>query len=592
MAENTQRSRGRPQGYKFDRGGQPTEFGPFVGIVVNNVDSVRSGRLQVVIAEFADRDKGGATVLTDKNLWRTVSYCPPFYGATPKGGTGGTGTYLDGNQQSYGMWFTPPDLGTQVLCFFVGGDPNQGYYVGCIPEPGINHMIPAIGSVVASRAVTQNNNQATYFAGSPLLPVTEINNSIKNPETNENPRFFDAAKPVHSYVAATLFQQGLSADPVRGSIGSTSQRESPSNCYGISTPGRPIYQGGLGGGPGGDTSALSQLDGQTLANLRVIGRRGGHTMVMDDGNISGNDNLIRIRTSKGHQITMSDDGNCFYICHANGQSWIELGQEGTLDVFTTNSVNLRSQGTINLHADEDINMYAGKKINIKSKEGTAIQSDGDLNVACKKNLTLFASTQLGVKSNGTLALKGKLASLDATGPLALKGLPISLNGIPGLPITTPKGITKTLMPDTEFNSSTGWTVSATGLESICTRAPTHEPYPYHNQGVPVNVSLEEGQTSPTPFAPDVPDGVSITKIADIPLTASTGLTNLNATTTNTNTRPTLADQNAARQELQTTQREYEALRDQFGRNDSRTEAAFIRYQEALARAQKLAGTSF
>ena len=86
--------------------------------------------------------------------------------------------------------------------------------------------------------------------------------------------------------------------------------------------------------------------------------------------------------------------------------------------------------------------------------------------------------------------------------------------------------------------------------------------------------------------------MSITKIADIPLTASTGLTNLNATPTNTNTRPTLADQNAARQELQTTQREYEALRDQFGRNDPRTEAAFIRYQEALARAQKLAGTSF
>jgi hypothetical protein len=208
---------------------------------------------------------------------------------------------------------------------------------------------------------------------------------------------------------------------------------------------------------------------------------------------------------------MSDDGNCFYICHANGQTWIELGQEGTVDVFSTNSVNVRTQGTINLHADEDINMYAGKKINIKSLEGTAIQSDGNLNVACKKNLTLFASSQIGVKSNGTLALKGKLASLEATGPLALKGLPINLNGAPGLPITTPRGITKTLMPDTEFNSSTGWTVSATGLESIVTRAPTHEPYPYHNQGVPVSVNLEEGQTAPPPDSPELPDDWSITK---------------------------------------------------------------------------------
>jgi hypothetical protein len=208
---------------------------------------------------------------------------------------------------------------------------------------------------------------------------------------------------------------------------------------------------------------------------------------------------------------MSDDGNCFYITHANGQTWIELGQEGTVDVFATNSVNVRTQGTINLHADEDINMYAGKQINLKSVEGTSIQSDGDLNVACKKTLTLFATTQIGVKSNGALALKGKLASLEATGPLSLKGLPVNLNGAPGLPIATPRGITKTLMPDSEFNTSAGWTVKATGLESIVTRAPTHEPYPYHNQGVPVKVNLEEGQTTPPPDSPVLADDWSITK---------------------------------------------------------------------------------
>jgi hypothetical protein len=129
----------------------------------------------------------------------------------------------------------------------------------------------------------------------------------------------------------------------------------------MSTPGRPVYQGGLGGGVNGDQDALKELNQETLADLKVIGRRGGHTFVMDDGTLTGNDSLVRIRTSKGHQITMSDDGNCFYITHANGQTWIELGQEGTVDVFATNSVNVRTQGTINLHADQDINMFAGKK---------------------------------------------------------------------------------------------------------------------------------------------------------------------------------------------------------------------------------------
>ena len=503
--ENIERSKGQPKSYKFDRGGSPTEFGPFIGQVTNNIDPTRQGRLQVYIEQFAGPNK------TDKSLWRTVNYCPPFYGATPKGGSAGTGTYLQGNQQSYGMWFTPPDIGTSVICFFVAGDPNQGYYLGCIPEQGINHMIPAIGSVPKSLANTQNTNQSTYFSNSSLLPVTEINNAPTNTQTVENPKFFDQPKPVHSYVAAALFQQGLIDDSVRGTIGSSSQRESPSNCYGISTPGRAIYQGGVGAGAGGESQTATELNGKTAADVKVIGRRGGHTFVMDDGNLDGNDNLIRIRTAKGHQITMSDDGNCLYITHANGQVWLEFGQEGTLDLYTTNSINLRSEGTINLHADKDINMYAGGNLNLKSVSGTAIQSDGSLNLGSKKDLVLFGSTQIGVKSNGTLALKGQQGSFEASGSLNLIGQPIGLNSGSGLPVDTPKGITGTVMPDVNFNSSTGWTVSADQLQSIVTRAPTHEPYPYHNQGVPVSVSLSQGQPTPPPGAPAVPDGVSITK---------------------------------------------------------------------------------
>lgn len=504
--ENIERSRGQPRNYKFDRGGSPTEFGPFIGRVTNNIDPTRQGRLQVYIEQFAGPNP------EDPSLWRTVSYCPPFYGATPKGGSAGVGTYLGGNQQSYGMWFTPPDIGVSVLCFFVEGDPNQGFYTGCIPEQGINRMIPAIGAVPQSQAQTQNSSQATYLADAPLLPVTEINNASTNTAINENPRFFDQPKPVHSYVAAVLFQQGLANDPIRGPISSSSQRESPSACYGISTPGRAIYQGGLGSGPNGDRDALQELGNETLADLKVIARRGGHTLVMDDGTLTGDDNLIRIRTSKGHQITMSDDGNCFYITHANGQTWIELGQEGTVDVFATNSVNVRTRGTINLHADENINMFAGKKINMKSLEGIAVQSDSGINLASKTELTLFATTQIGVKANGTLALKGKQASVESEGSLILKGQPIDLNGGSGYNVNVPDEITKTVMPDTEFNSSTGWTVNASGLESIVTRAPTHEPYPYHNQGVSVSVALEEGQTTPPPEAPAIEDNWSITRV--------------------------------------------------------------------------------
>lgn len=500
MAENIGRSSGQPRNYKFNRGGMPTEFGPFIGTVTNNVDPTRNGRLQVYIEQFSGPDP------SDKSLWRTVSYCPPFYGATPKSGSSaGTGNFAPGNQMSYGMWFTPPDIGVQVLCFFVAGDPNQGYYIGCVPEQGINHMIPAIGAT--DKYQFQNKNQETYFADAPLMPVTEINNAPENTAIAENPKFFDQKKPVHSYVAAILFNQGLSFDPIRGPIGSTSQRESPSACYGISTPGRAIYDGGLE-----ESTVKQRLETGSLKpeDVKVIGRRGGHTLVMDDGDLEGVDSLVRIRTAKGHQITMSDDGNCFYITHANGQTWLEFGQEGTVDVYATNSVNVRTQGTINLHADQDINMFAGGKINMKSIKGTTLESDGTSTISSKQKLILFSRSKIGVKSNGSLALVSDTGSWSSGESFSVVAGLIDLNGGSTESVSTPSALTKYVMPDSEFNSTLGWGVKADALESIVTRAPTHEPWPYHNQGVAVNVKLEESKPTQPPGAPEVPEGWSIT----------------------------------------------------------------------------------
>lgn len=508
MAENIQRTKGRPNQFKFDRGGQPTEFGPYIGTVVNNIDPTRSGRLQVYIEEFGATSKDGSPNTADQTLWRTVSYCPPYYGTTPLPDTGGdtssTGKFTT-NYNSYGMWFVPPDLGVKVLCFFVAGDPTQGYYVGCIPQQGINQMIPAIGAVPSTQREEQNQNQSRYFSNAPLVPVTEINKF--NTKIVDDPKFYEQKKPVHSYVATILFQQGLINDPVRGPIATSSQRESPSQCYGISTPGRYIYNGGY---TDKDINQKIQSATQT-SDLTIVGRRGGHTFVMDDGDLKGDNNMIRIRTSQGHQITMSDDNNCFYFIHGNGQTWLEFGQEGTVDVFSTNSVNIRTQGTINLHADEDVNIFAGKNFNVKSMEGTTFQSEKNINIATKAGLTLYSQAEIGVKSDGGLAIKSASGAWDAGSSMSLSSSKINLNGGKKKSVKTPPGLTEYEMPNVKFDSSSGWQVEPKGLKSIVTRAPTHEPYPYHNQGVNVKVAVEGGQPTQPPNAPSVPSGWSITK---------------------------------------------------------------------------------
>jgi hypothetical protein len=469
----------------------PAEMGAFVGIVVNNVDDTRSGRLQVYIEQFGATTKDGKPNLSDRSLWRTVNYCPPFYGTTAQSGTSSSSGTYPGNSNSYGMWFTPPDIGVKVLCFFVGGDPGQGYYVGCIPEPGINHMIPAIGS--SNSFSVGNDSQSSYFAGAKLLPVTEINQL--NKDISENPKFYDQAKPVQSVVAGILLQQGLIKDPVRGPIRSNSQRESPSTVYGISTPGKPIYQGGLD-----PKTITTQLQQGTIKpqDIVVIGRQGGHTLVMDDGDLAGTDALIRIRTAKGHQITMSDDGDCFYITHANGQSWVELGKNGTIDLFSTNSVNVRTQGTLNLHADHDINMYAGGNIRMKAKSQFKLEGDAGLTMYSNQAVTIYGKTKVGVRSDGSLALQSNAGSWKAGSSLNFQAGVINLNGAGTQSAGSVSPMTGFKLADTAFVTGQGWTVQPGALDTIVTRAPTHEPYPYHSNGVNVTTDLNSQTTTTTP----------------------------------------------------------------------------------------------
>jgi hypothetical protein len=502
MATEVQRSRGRPTNYKFDRGGVPAEFGPFYGIVKNTTDSIRSGRIQVYIDAFSNGNEN------DSDKWITVSYMPQFFGSTPYNpAKTGLGSYIDGNSNSYGMWFTPPDVGITVLCVFVNGDRSQGFYIGTAPDQSIGHMVPAIGAApVATQAVPENENQAAYFNGASQLPVVEINTN--NIALEENSRFFDAPKPVQSVVAETMFRQGLIKDSERGPISSSSQRESPSAVFGVSTPGPAVYKGGM---QLGEIQKKVQAGELKPKDLNVIGRVGGHSIVMDDGDTDGNTRLLRFRTTAGHQITMSDSGDFFYITHANGLAWFELGAQGTLDVYATNSINLRTRGDINLHADRDINMYAGGSIKAKAVENITLESDAGVTVIAQENLTLYSKSYIGIKSDGSLALQSATGGWDGGSALKFTGGAIDFNGPAADSVSAPNNLTTTILDDTTFSSATGWTVETDGLTSIVTRAPTHEPYPYHNKGVDIEIPLEQGQPPPSPGAVPVPAGFEFTR---------------------------------------------------------------------------------
>ena len=482
MAEDFSRSKGTSSNYKFNRGEGQSDPGPYVGIVKNNVDPTRSGRLQVYIEQF------GGPNPEDPSNWRTVSYLAPFYGSTNTTANikdqKGTGQFVT-NKHSYGMWFTPPDLGVRVMCFFVAGDPNTGYYVGCLPEDSLTHMVPAVG---ATKNFKADDKIKQYVGDATQLPVVEINDQDRT--INEDPRFFDKEKPVHSVLASVLYQQGLHKDTIRGPITSTSQRETPSAVYGVSTPGRPIYRSGIQ--DDNATRAAANL-GNNKKAFEVIGRRGGHSFVMDDGDINGNNNLIRIRTSKGHQITMSDDGDAFYFVHANGQSWIEMGKEGTVDVYSTNSVNVRTNGSMNFHADKDINMFAGNKINMMSNTATTVESEGSVGIRAQREAKMYSKNFVGIKGDASVGIKaGKAGSFDGGDKLDLKAGCIGLNSGGTIPVQAVQAIRKNRVADVTY-SKQGWKQEFGKLQTIVNRAPTHEPWPFHGLGIENSVDYDASE---------------------------------------------------------------------------------------------------
>jgi len=471
MAEEDYTDGWRPgKSFRQDRGGVGGYSGPFEAEVMATTDPTHSGRIEVWIEAFGDEN-----TKDQPSSWTTARYLSPYYGVTPHKKIDANEPNFETNGHSYGMWANVPDPGVRVLVVFSNGERDKCYYIGFIPEPQMNQMIPAIGA--KEDVVYSNSAQAEKCAHAVRNPVVEMD---KNETSMDKSEFGAIAKPMHSVVAGQMWKQGLLIDPYRGPISSSAQRESPSYVYGISTPGRPIYTAGMF-----DHEVKAKLESGAVTDTNIVGRRGGHTFVMDDGEVDGTNNLIRLRTSTGHQITMTDDGRSIYIVHANGNTWWELGAEGTIDMYAANSINMRTGGDINMHADKNINIDALENINLHGKKNIVLESDGALELTGKKSFTAYSKAKIGIRSDGTLATDaGGSASFKSGGHTEVKGSTIGLNDGGAASVTAPTPLPQVSYPDATKNDTEGFKSVPDKFKSIVTRAPTHEPWAGHNTGIP------------------------------------------------------------------------------------------------------------
>ena len=439
------------------------DSGPYIGKIKNNFDPTRTGRLQVWIPDIGAGDE------KDPTNWRTVSYASPFFGATAQRENDKNNKFKN-VKHTYGMWFTVPDLDNFVICTFIAGDPMRGFWFACVPNQLGQHMVPAIaGSKNLDKSQIDDSVVKQMSKDGPL-PAAEFNEN----EEKDWSQFTTLEKPIHEEQTKILVEQGLDRDITRGVVSSSSQRESPSTVFGISTPGRPLS------------------DSTSGDDYRVYGRKGGHTFVMDDGDFEEKNKLARLRTSGGHQIIMNDTDKVLYISNSTGDAWVELTGSGNVHVYGGSSINIRAKENFNLHVDKDINIHAGGNFNVLSKK--TFKLEGETISTLSTKVTTFYGSDLKLGSSGQIDINSSGAGSFSAQSLIFEGKPIKLNSGSGPKVEKPEAITVYDLNEAEKDGNGQWQTKEAKLKSITKIAPTHEPWP-REAGKPSSTSSSASSAS-------------------------------------------------------------------------------------------------
>ena len=432
------------------------ERGIVTGIVKANVHPTNMGVIKIWIPTFSTDEN-------DKTQWRSVRYCTPFYSRVDNSGVGDT--YF-GTKVTAGITTPPPDIGTRVLAFFPEGRNAEGYYFACVPDLYMMQTLP--------EATISNGVAAGEFNDSPA--GTHHTGKITNWRTQTRPEDF--------FTQDTLVKQGLSDDRIRGLNNSSYMRESPAEIIGIASKGRRITTQGQ------DFTVTynQQIKNPDTADKKILegllgptARRKGHSITLDDGDIDGNSNQIRLRTSTGHQLLLNDSEGVIYVGNSDGSCWIELSNEGTMDVYAQDSINFRS-ANINFHADENIKMHAkgfaqivaDQQLHLQGTQETSIVTDGEAGIKAKKNLHLYSESELFSTSTGA-------SYYNAGGNISVAGSMVLLQG-PKTQAKQAKKVNETQKEDTTYFPDLDQFIldEEEMVTTTVDRIVTHEPFPYHS----------------------------------------------------------------------------------------------------------------
>ena len=307
--------------------------GIYVGEVINNSDSLYSGRITVRISEF------GA-----KTSERICLLAIPYGGHTKIQDSGKDVTKEAQAPVSYGMWPQPPAIGTNVVIAYTGSL-EQGIVIGSLIAKDRNAMMGG----KASGQVYANDKTSLGTA------VEKNPHDITDADT----------KPLDEYFQAILNQQGLSIDYVRGHSQSSARRESPSKVFGITTRQGHVF-------------TMDDGDDKNASNNIRLRTKGGAQILMDDSN--------------GFIFITNQQGSAWVEMDIAGH--IDVYSQSGINMHTEGDYNVHAKGSINMQAEIGVNIKSSGGEGIKletSVAGVDVYSALDINLQADANYNLLVA---------------------------------------------------------------------------------------------------------------------------------------------------------------------------------------------------------
>jgi len=492
-----QYSSGRSGGdadYQTERSkGIREERGIVLGIVKTNAHPSAMGVLQVFVPTFGNTGTQDSKKLEDDpTKWRQVRYATPFYSRTELQGSGNNPTSV---KNAGGIIYPCPDVGTSVLCFFPEGRNQDGFWFACAPDVYMMQTLP-------ESAMTSNFEKA----GTEVLvrhnkaPGLEFND--KDNDVNKLTNFNKIQRGVDIDRAIQLKVQGLDQDEVRGLTTSNAMRETPTEVFGISTKGRKTDKDGVDIKDRPDIiRKLASGDDLSTADARAvegkIARKHGHAFVMDDGDLEGNNNLVRLRSAAGHQVLLHDTEGVIYISNSQGNVWVQIDSNGQLDIYSETNINLRSN-SMNFHADESIKFHAGEQIQMVSGGSLTLEGKKLAHMYSDGDSMIYGGKSVNIKSDSVLNMSGSSSTnIQSSGPMNLQASLISLNGSAS-PAKKQNSVKIKELDDVKTNKLGFYVEDKKAIKTTVDRVPTHEPYNQHGSVTQVSILKTVSVT-------DVPD---------------------------------------------------------------------------------------